>query len=130
MGADLKFTEKHGLSTSYTQNGFYMPDFFQIIDLSYKFFPFDWYNQIFIGGGVSYLNYSFADPNAGKKIGLNLTYGFYFQFPGNIYLTAEFKNIFHDNTAWISQNIVIQHTFSITGSLAYRLVFQKNPEKS
>jgi len=129
VGMDLKITEKHGISTSYTQNGLFIPMHFQVADIAYKFFPFDWYNQIYIGAGITYLNLYFADPNVGKKIGLNLTYGFYFQFPGNIYLTAEFKNIFHDNIEWLYQNLVIQHTFSITGSIAYRLNLQRKSVK-
>lgn len=124
LGADLMLKSQHAISANFTGAGYFARSAdFKIVDCSYKFLPFDWYNQIFIGAGLVYLYYDFVDAGDRSKFGGMLTYGFNFQFPQNIYLIAEFKNIFHPEMRWSSEYAIIQHSFSITGSIAYRFKF-------
>lgn len=124
LGADLKLSSQHAVSANFTGAGYFASAAnFKIADCSYKFLPFDWYNQIFIGAGLAYLYYEFADAGNKSRFGPVLTYGFNFQFPRNIYLLAEFRNIFHADMRWGAEYLMIQHSFSITGSIAYRLKF-------
>lgn len=121
LGIDLKLTAMHALSGSFEVPVAY-PQFPQRMGaVSYKFFPLDWYNAPFIGAGLNYFSLDLGDGTTAKRFGAQIIYGLNIQFPGNVFIIVDFKNVFFDSITNTQGNQTFTHFFILTGSVSYRI---------
>lgn len=131
LGADVRLVTSHAVSATLSFGGPYA--YFSSLNFgtTYKFFPFEWYNQVFIGAGADYLRITYPYENQpAHRIGAHLAYGLNIRFPGNILIIVDFKNIFFAPVYDRSGNQELTHIFQLMGSVAYRFTLQGEPAKT
>jgi len=121
IGVDLKITAVHGLSAAIEGPVIYPQYPMTMGVLSYKWYPLDWYNAPFIGVGANYFSIDLQEGTVANRVGMHLTYGLNIQFPGNIFLIVDFKNIFAGSTIDRTGSTEVTHHVILTGSFSYRL---------
>lgn len=121
IGGDLRITPKHGVSAMLNFGGPYA--YFHSLNFaaSYKYFLFDWYNQLFIGAGADYLRVYTSDNLGTNRVAAHLAYGLNIQFPENIFIIVDFRNIFFAPVWNSSQKEELTHIFQLIGSVSYRI---------
>jgi len=121
LGFDLKVTKQHAFSGSYETDFAFAHRGLSMAGLGYKWFPFDWYNAPFIGAGVDYFGLSLGTSQSVDRFGLHVAYGLNIQFPENIFLIVDFKNVFFDAISNQSATQRYTHFLILTASVAYRI---------
>ncbi|MFZ5630985.1 MAG: hypothetical protein ACOY5B_17760 [Spirochaetota bacterium] len=121
LGFDLKLTKQHAFSGAFETDLAFTHRSLSLGGLAYKWFPFDWYNTPFVGAGIDYFGISLGTANVVDRFGLHLAYGLNIQFPENIYLIVDFKNVFFDAVSNQVGTERYTHFLILTASFAYRI---------
>ena len=121
LGFDLKVTKQHAFSGSFETDLAFVHRGLTMGGLGYKWFPLDWYNAPFLGAGVDYFSLSLDTSQSVDRFGLHVAYGLNIQFPQNIFLIIDFKNVFFDAISNQSATEKYSHFLILTASIAYRI---------
>jgi hypothetical protein len=124
VGSDMKITQNHGFSISYEQGFLFPGNLLRYGSASYKWYPLSWYNELFLGAGAGYLTMELNNLNTVKRLAGHISYGLNIQFPANIFIVVEFKNLFSvDVSAQTATNsrIIINHNLLLTASISYKV---------
>jgi hypothetical protein len=121
LGFDLKVSKQHAFSGSFNTGLAYDHKSVALGGLSYKWFPLEWYNAPFIGAGVDYFGLALGSQNNVNRFGVHLTYGLNIQFPENVFLIIDFKNVFFDSISNDALQERYTHFLILTASISYRI---------
>lgn len=127
IGFDLQLTKQHAFTGHYETHMAFAHRNLQMGGLGYKWYPLDWYNAPFIGAGVDYFSLSLGTLQSVDRFGLHIAYGLNIQFPENIFLIVDFKNVFFDAISNPSATERYTHFLILTASVAYRIPVGENP---